>query len=164
MGGRGVTLFEQIRAIIPSILDNIFFSTMPKIAFSFRSNVLHDWLTAFRLKSSSLWEELPFKQISVILCFLIWNSDQNTDFFFSCSVSSYYIWPIISGCRDLSGAWFWHAVNSLPCQLCVKFNLFSRLLEATKNGWQACAALLEDSKSFRCRVRLICSGLCLPFV
>lgn len=45
MGGRGVTLFEQIRAIIPSILDNRLFSTMPKIAFSFRSNVLHDWLT-----------------------------------------------------------------------------------------------------------------------
>lgn len=42
MGGRGVTLFEQIRAIIPSILDNRLFSTMPKIAFSFRSNVLHD--------------------------------------------------------------------------------------------------------------------------
>ena len=78
-----MTLFEQIRAIIPSILDSIFFSTMPKIAFSFRSNVLHDdSLTPFRLKSSSLWEELPFKRISVILCFLIWNSDQNTDFFF----------------------------------------------------------------------------------
>lgn len=41
-----------------------------------------DSLSPFRLKPSSLWEELPFERLSVILCLLLWNSDQNTDFFF----------------------------------------------------------------------------------
>ena len=81
-GDRGVTLFERIRAISPSILDNRLFSTMPKIAFSFRLNVLHDWLTVtIQTEAFKSLGRVAFKRISVILCLLIWNSDQNTAFF-----------------------------------------------------------------------------------
>lgn len=135
------------------------------------------------MKSLSLSEELPFTWISATLYSLTWNSDQSTDVY-PYSVSSYYIWPIVSGCQDLPGAWFWHTVNSLPCQLCVKCNLLNYVLYPLRSHqkWlvDMCCSVtgfqeLKKTKItkwvrhirtniFRWRVKISRSGVCLPFL